>query len=255
VPVRLSDFPLLVFAISLAALWGCAWLGMVAADWRGAERGEREDFDLVLAATLTLLGLIIGFTFSMAISRYDLRKGNEEAEANAIGTEYLRVDLLPAEQTAKLRELLGDYLQQRILFYTVNAPEPLRKINAQTNALQGQLWSIVRASAKDQPNVLSALAVSGMNDVLNAAGYTQAAWTNRIPREAWVLMVLISVLSNLMIGYAASRMKKRVVFLVVMPLVLAIAFFLIADIDSPRGGYIHIKPLNLLSLTSLFRPP
>jgi len=252
---RLTDSPLLLFAVSLLVLWACARLGVAIADWRAAERGEREDFDLVLAATLTLLGLIIGFTFSMAISRFDLRKGYEEGEANSIGTEYLRVELLPAADTAKLRELLGEYLQQRILFYTTFDPQRLQQVNAQTSGLQGRMWAVVRDSAVAQPNALSALAVSGLNDVLNAAGYTQAAWTNRVPREAWALMVLIAMLGNLMIGYAASRMKRRAVFLLAMPVVLAIAFFLIADIDSPRGGYVHIKPQNLLTLTGLFQHP
>jgi hypothetical protein len=252
---RLTNFPLLLFAGSLLVLWACARLGMAAADWRAAERGEREDFDVVLAATLTLLGLIIGFTFSMAISRYDLRKGNEEAEANSIGTEYLRAELLPPADTAKLRGLLGDYLQQRILFYTTNDAQRLRQVNAQTAELQGLMWSVVRSSALAQPNALTALAVAGVNDVLNAAGYTQAAWTNRIPREAWALMALIAMLGNYMIGYAASRMKRRALFLLIMPLVLAIAFYLIADIDSPRGGYINVKPQNLTSLTSLFQHP
>jgi hypothetical protein len=252
---RLTDFPMLLFAVSLLLLWACARLGVAIADWRAAERGEHEDFDLVLAATLTLLGLIIGFTFSMAISRFDLRKGYEEGEANSIGTEYLRVGLLPAADTAKLRGLLGEYLQQRILFYTTFDPQRLQQVSAQTSGLQGQMWSVVSGSAVAQPNALSALAVSGLNDVLNAAGYTQAAWTNRVPREAWTLMALIAMLGNLMIGYAANRMKRRAVFLLAMPVVLAIAFFLIADIDSPRGGYLHIKPQNLLTLTGLFQHP
>jgi hypothetical protein len=251
---RLTNFPPLLFAVSLLVLWACARLGMAAADWRAAERGEREDFDVVLAATLTLLGLIIGFTFSMAISRFDLRKGYEEAEANAIGTAYLRAELLPAD-TVRLRGLLGDYLRQRILFYTTSDPQRLRQVNAQTNDLQAQMWSVVRGSALAQPSALSALAVSGINDVLNAQGYTQAAWINRIPREAWALMALIAMLGNYMIGYAASRMKRRTAFLLIMPLVLAIAFYLIADIDSPRSGLINVQPQNLLSLTSLFRPP
>ena len=62
---------------------------------------ERADFGVVLSATLTLLGLLIGFSFSMAVSRYDQRKNLEEAEANAIGTEYVRADLLPTGDATK----------------------------------------------------------------------------------------------------------------------------------------------------------
>ena len=77
----------------------------------------REDFGVVQAATLTLLGLIIGFSFSMATTRYDLRKTYEEAEANAIGTEYVRAGLVPGANGAKVRALLKKYLDLRILFY------------------------------------------------------------------------------------------------------------------------------------------
>ncbi|MGA2397394.1 MAG: hypothetical protein ABSG30_04955 [Steroidobacteraceae bacterium] len=81
--------PLVVFAVTLSILWFCAWLGAALFRRRGAlTESAREDFGLILTATLALLGLIIGFTFSMAISRYDLRKTHEEAEANAIGTEF-----------------------------------------------------------------------------------------------------------------------------------------------------------------------
>jgi hypothetical protein len=118
--------------------------------------------------------------------------------------------------------------------------------------LQGQLWSAVRATG-NQPNPINALVIAGMNDVLNSHGYTQAAWWNRIPRAAWALMTLIAVLCNLMLGYAARHLKSSLGLLSVLPLVVAIAFYLVADIDSPRSGYIHVRPLNLLALTDTLR--
>ena len=92
-----------------------------------------------------------------------------------------------------------------------------------------------------------ALAVSGMNDVLNSQGYTQAAWWNRIPIAAWILMVVIAVCCNLLIGYGVRRAEKVILFLA-LPLVVSIAFFLIGDIDSPRRGIIRVHPQNLQSL-------
>ena len=85
-----------------------------------------------------------------------------------------------------------------------------------------------------------------MNDVLSSQSNTQAAWWNRIPAEAWVLMGLIAILCNLMIGVSARHLEGRSVFLV-LPLVMAIAFFLIADIDSPRVGIIRVGPQNLIA--------
>ncbi len=87
-----------------------------------------------------------------------------------------------------------------------------------------------------------------MNDVLNSQGYTQAAWWNRIPRAAWLLMGLIAVCSNALVGYGAKSARLHDVLLLILPLVVAIAFLLIADIDSPRGGLIHVYPQNLQAL-------
>ena len=246
---RLMNFPLLVFAISLVVLSLSAWIGTSFRKRRSLEEDEREDFGVVLAATLTLLGLIIGFSFSMAISRYDQRKNYEEAEANAIGTEYVRTDLLPSPDAAKVNALLRKYLDQRILFYGTRDQHELLQINDYTARLQTELWSAVRIPASAQPTPVIALAVAGMNDVLNSQGYTQAAWWNRIPFAAWVLMAAIAICCNLLIGYGARRPKQEAILFLVLPLVVSISFLLIADIDSPRGGLIRVAPQNLVSLS------
>ena len=128
----------------------------------------------------------------MAMSRYEERKSYEVLEANAISTEYLRADLLSATDAAKVQSLLRDYLDQRILFYTARRNEQrLRELDAHTAQLQTELWAAVH-DAVTQPTPTIALAVAGMNDVLNSQGYAQAAWWNRIPTAAWILMALIS---------------------------------------------------------------
>jgi hypothetical protein len=101
----------------------------------------------------------------------------------------VRADLLPAGDALAVRELLKKYLDQRLLFYPTRDPRKLAKVNADTAELQSKLWSAARAPAAAQPTPIVALAISGMNDVLNSQEYTQAAWC--IPRSAWVLMVII----------------------------------------------------------------
>jgi hypothetical protein len=104
--MKLLDFPLLVLAVSFVVLLLAAWIGdLLRKRVRPVEDEERDDYSVVLGATLTLLGLLIGFSFSMAVSRYDQRKNYEEAEAYAIGTEYARADLLPAEDASRVREV------------------------------------------------------------------------------------------------------------------------------------------------------
>jgi hypothetical protein len=244
---RITNLPFLVFFLSLAVLWVAAEVG--AHLWwrlRLQEEDYHKDFDVILAAALTLLGLIIGFSFSMVISHYDQRKSYEENEANAIGTEYLRAKLLPDVEAMKVRELLKNYLDERILYYQSTAEQELESIKNQTTQLQNALWSMVEVTAEKQQTPTIALVVSGMNDVLNSEGYTQAAWWNRLPTAAWLLLMIIALLCNTLIGYGSRRRNTAV--LVILPLVISISVFLIADIDSPRRGLIRVVPQNLLSL-------
>ncbi len=250
----IRDHPLLIFALSFFTLTLSAWIGAsVSKRWRKLTDDVRGDFGIIEAATLTLLSLLIGFSFSMAVDRYNLRKNYEEAEANAIGTEYLRIGLLPAAEVAKVRALLLNYLDQRVLFYTASDKQQ-PQIDAQTAKLQTELWSSVQAAAVVQPTPVVALAVAGMNDVLNSQGYAQAAWWNRIPVSAWGLMVVIALFCNMMIGYSSRKPKAEHILCLILPLIVSIAFFLIADIESPRGGLIRVPPENLLSLSQSLRP-
>jgi hypothetical protein len=246
--------PIRLFVSTLLVLWFCAWAGAALLRRRGTlTESVRDDFGVVLAATLTLLGLIIGFSFSMAISRYDLRKSYEAAEANAIGTEYLRTDYLPPADAQSARHLLEKYTSLRIQFYVNHSYEDRALIDAQTAQAQAALWSAIKAPTTIQPTPLMALVASGMNDVINSQGYSQAAWWNRIPKAAWTLLVLISALCNLMLGFGTRDPRSRSILLAVLPLVVSISLFLIADIDSPRGGIIRVTPQNLESLAQSFK--
>ena len=124
-----------------------------------------------------------------------------------------------------MRKLLGGYLDQRVLFYTTHDEQGLRQISARTVQLQ---------------------------DVLNAQGYTQAAFWNRIPAAAWGLMGAIAICCNLLFGYGL-RSNAGAKLLVVLPTVISIAFMLVADIDTPRHGIIRVSPQNLISLSESLR--
>src|SRR5689334_18887711 len=143
--MRLMDSPLMILGLSLVLMFIGAHIGdQIRERFVPLQEDRRNDFGVVLGATLTLLGLLIGFSFSMAVSRYDQRKNYEEAEANAIGTEYVRADLLPSEDRSRVRELLKKYIDQRVLFYTTRNKQKLVKIEADTAELQNQLWSAMR---------------------------------------------------------------------------------------------------------------
>ena len=179
---------------------------------------------------------LIAFAFSMAVSRYDQRKNYEEQEANAIGTEYVRANQLSPRRCGEgscaaegLRRSAHPFLQgpQRAR---------LQEIDARTAQLQIEMWAEASTSSAALPAPISTFVLGGMNDVLNSQGYTQAAWWNRIPIAAWMLLIAISIFCNLLIGYDAPG--RSAVFLLILPIALSIALFLIADIDSPRHGII-----------------
>lgn len=239
----LPDMPFLLFIAALLAQWLAAIGGARVRVVLGDLREGREDYAVILAATLTLLGLVVGFSFSMAVNRYDLRKANEASEANAIGTQYLRADLLPVESdAARLRALLRDYVDVRIAYYRERDPAALRAIIARRRAIQAEMWAVTRAVA--------ALVVAGTNEVINTQGYTEAAWGNRIPGPAWALMGIVAVISNALIGFGTRAPRPHHATLSILPLIMSIALFLIADIDSPRGGIISVSPRDLLMLSA-----
>jgi hypothetical protein len=246
---NLAHHPLLLFAAVFVAMW----LASVTGSWLrsrnpSAVDEQREDLGVILGANLTLLALMVGFSVSMASNRYDQRKSLEEAEANAIGTEILRADLLPREDAANMRGLLGAYLDQRILFYINEDVTRQTEIDQRVSQLQAELWAAVRTRAAAEPTPVAALVLAGMNDVINSQGYTQAAFWNRIPRAVWWLMATIALCSNVLFGYRSRGGKAARNLNLVLPFIVSIAFLLIADIDAPRHGLIRVSPQNLESL-------
>src|SRR6478735_11255112 len=140
---NLDDY--LLFALAFFALWLSARIGSFFHKRRQKlEEDMPEDFSVILAATLTLLGLIIGFSFSMAISRYDQRKNYEEEEANAIGTEYVRADLLAEPSRSKVQAQLVQYLDLRIQRYEAHASRDTAELAAKTGRLQIDMWREVQ---------------------------------------------------------------------------------------------------------------
>ncbi len=252
----LADRPLLGLLLTFVSMWLAALIGAWLARRRlvDLELEGRSVFGVVVTSTLALLALIIGFTFSMALTRYDERKNLEEAEANAIGTEWVRADLLPKADADKVRLLLRSYLDERVSRYVERAERAADKPDARMVQLQDQMWAAVAAAVNAQPNPVNVLAASGMNDVLNSQGYTQAAWLNRIPFAAWALLGALALFSNLLLGFEVQRASGGRVVPYVLPIAVSIACCLIADLESP-GGLIGVQPQNLMILAQSLHGP
>jgi hypothetical protein len=243
-------YPLLVLVGSLLLQCLAAYIGDTIGRRTAQTHGfDRKDFGTVLTSSLTLLGLLIGFSLTMAVGRYDERKTLEEAEANAIGTQYLRASLV--SNAGQMRTQLSQYADARVAFYLTRDEVELQKLDAKTTGLQNQLWTSAAASAP-QANPIVALSLSGMNDVINSAGYTQAAWLNRIPTGVWILMLSVATACNVLLGYGEEH--KRRWPLLILPVIVSTSLFLIADVDSPRHGLIRVQPVNIIAVANSIRP-
>jgi hypothetical protein len=248
----LIDHPLVFFVATLALLIAATRLGVsVRIHAPKLSSADRAEFDLVRNAMFTLLGLMVGFAISMAVSRYDLRKSYEEAEANAIGTEYLRLDLTPPEVAAAGRALLRTYAGERIAFYEERDPGRQAEDEAQAATTSDALWAAIAPGAKAQPTAVSALVASGMNDVLNSRGYTLSAWRNRLPVEVWMLLILVATGCNFLIGFGAERLSWA--NHVILPVTASLAFLLIADVEGPHNGFVRVQPVNLIDAAAAMR--
>ncbi len=244
--VRPLDQPFLFFILALALMLLASYAGLYFRKRRGAmSDDERDELNLVLTSSLTLLALIIGFSFSMAVGRYDDRKRDEATEANAIGSAYLRVGMLPAADATQLRNLLRRYINERIATYAAGDESVLYEHHSTSETLQEEMWGVVQRAASARPNSVTALVAQGMNDVIDSEGYAGAAWENRIPMEAWALMFAIALCCCALIGFDTG-LSGHVSGHLVLPVLIAISFFLIADLDSTHQGLIRVAPDNLI---------
>jgi hypothetical protein len=241
--------PAVVFMVLLVLFMGAVAFGAYALRRVALlPEDDREDFNIVRTATLTLLALLIGFCLSMAVGRYDQRKNLEEGEANAIGTEYARADLADALVGAKIKAGLIRYTELRLAGFRTRDRQELERIRRDTAALQSELWRLATQVAQEKPTPIGALVVAGMNDVLNSQDYSEAARINHIPPGAWFLMILIALFGCVLQGYCTRGELRRGLLIAVLPVTVALSLALIADIDSPRAGIIRVQPQDLTRL-------
>ena len=235
------DHPLLFAPLIVLLLFAAGGVGT----WVKATREETllhasDSLKTLEGAVLGLLGLLLGFSFAMAVNRYDLRKQLEVEEANAIGTTWLRTDVLSAPARSAERQLLRDYVPVRLSFLSAGTDRArIAASLAQAADLQSRMWAIAAADAAQRRDPVSALFLSTLNDAIDATEKRTAAFENRIPAAAWALLLFMGAAASALVGTGASRRSRALV--TVLPLVVASAMTLILDLDSPRAGFVRIQ--------------
>ena len=258
----LEAMPLWLMGIMLFALF---WLAALAGRWLRSRTApdDSKDPGLIVSSSLGLLALLLGFTVSMAVARYDNRRTATVDEANAIGTFLYRTDLMPADLRATTLDELDRYLTARI---TVGAhgetADAVAAAREQTGKAAARMWRhMMEVGPRVPDTAVRILLVESANQMFDAAANRDAALGNRLPGTLVVLLILFPIASLVLIGYVGDR-SVGVHFMASTELILllTLVLLLIADLNRPRSGTILTPMMPLLDLerqlheTRLTRP-
>ena len=204
----------------------------------------------VQAAALGLLGLLLGFTFAMAVARYDARRAMVLQEANVIGTTWLRAGLLPGDHPKQVRELLRRYLDVRLEYRrSFNDPAKLREALRISADIENAIWAHAETAARQSPNPVVVSFISAVNDLIDTDAARVDAGRNHIPGGVWVLVLLVAAFGCYTSAYNSGAAGARSNFTsLFLPLLLVIVIGLIFDIDHALQGSIGVSQQPLLEL-------
>jgi hypothetical protein len=212
---------------------------------------HRANIQAVEAAILGVLALLLGFTMSMAVSRFEARRLLILQETNAMGTADLRAQLLPAPEGPEIESLVRQYLDARTRYFTSGGDgDTLRAIRTNTDQLQSAIWAHVNTLVqKDNRSIPAGLLVQSMNEMFDLQAASWAAARSHVPSTVISLNAVVSLLTAMFVGYTFGLSGVRHVFSAIM-LAIAISAVLavILDMDEVHGGFIHVNPQPMIDL-------
>jgi hypothetical protein len=247
--MTIFDAPYLLFAVLFLMSLGVLEVGHVMAKRSRVndDPSHHEQITSLRESLLVLLSLLVGFTFAMAVSRFELRRQLVVDEANAIGTASLRARTLPEPEQSAVAQILRQYADARADFARSDLGSAQEQAALRRSKdLQNSLWEHVAAVSQKDRSALFGLFIQAVNEVIDLSEKRLAARENRIPAVIWSLIAVIALLASFTTGYSLSR---RFWFpAVMMPLMFAAAVALVADLDSPAHGFIRIDQNSIVRL-------
>ncbi len=248
----INDSPIdsiLLFVITFVLLILSAYIGKYIFKRKSAHEEVADDeAKIILGAILSLLGLLIGFVLSISINGYNNRQQTEENEAIAIGTAYQRAQLLNADDRNNASQLLQQYLEARIEFFKSGISDENSQWRMVSLEKQNQLWEIAVKEANQSPNPVVASVLTAFSDLYLYQQKTMASWRHQIPNATWLLLIFFAICSNVLIGYNIRGTKGKNCLILILPSLTTLALFMIAEIDVPGEGMIHVVPDDLVLL-------
>lgn len=207
-------------------------------------------------ALLGLLGLLLGFTFAMAVGRFETRKQLVLDEANAIGTSWLRAGFLDDQGRETVRASLMDYIDARLEAAEL-APgsDELKSELARSEQHQATIWRTMVAAVRTQDSPSKALLAVALNDLIDLDAKRQAASRNHVPRSVWLLLMLVSFTVCGTTGYATGldASGRLALAMVVLPILVTVVITIITDLDNPRRGLIQVSQQSMVDLQQNLR--
>lgn len=198
-----------------------------------------------------MLALLITFSFSMASSRFDARRVLLLEEVNAIGTTYLRAQLLPEPHRTEVAGLLREYVDVRLDFYAAGIDrEKLRQVYDRTAQLHNRLWDhAVAVAEQDQRAVTTGLFIETLNHVIDLHTKRWAAMMSRVPLPISMMLVFVAMAAVGFMGYSAGMAGRRnLIVTTTMSFLVAIVITVIVDLNRPRQGFIGYSQQSMIDL-------
>ena len=236
---------------------GCLLVAMLVSMDIGYRIGHRrkasdaqtsiEVIGTVDAAVFGLLGLILAFTFSGASERLVIRRAQIVQEANAIGTAYLRIDVLPPSDQPVIRGLFRAYLDARIeAFDQFGDRAAFLAALQKSEGLQHEIWSRSVLSCRADPKPDACLLIlPALNEMIDITTTRTMATRTHAPLVILVLLVLLSLAAAMLSGYAMSRQSSRsILHMLLFSLVVAASVYVVLDLEYPRAGVINLRSMD-----------
>jgi hypothetical protein len=248
--------------IILVLVFFALMMGATEVGFRLGRRSEANASDktkaaveIVEAAILGILALLLGFTMSMSVSRFEARKQLVLTEANAIGTAYLRAELLPPPEGSEIAKLLRRYIDVRVEYGTATRDDPARleSLRTQSAELQTQFWARAVAYEQKDPNpVRVGLLLESLNQVIDLESARRTAFQNHVPESVIYVNGIVGILATMLVGYTFGLHGKRQMFsMCLLALAIALVISLIIDLDRPRSGFVRGNQQPMIDLQRL----
>jgi hypothetical protein len=218
---------------------------------RGKALSASAQVSMLVTSVVGVLALLLGFSTSMAVSRFEARRQLVIDEANSIETSYLRTQLLPAHEGAEIAGLLREYVDVRIRAGSAGEDENLiQAAREQAIRLQNDFWSRAAAYAQKEPNPVKAgLLLQSLNQSIDLASERWTAFFNHVPQPVIFADAFVSLLAAILVGYELGTEKRRQPFsTTLLALTITIILGVILELDRPLHGFIRVGQEPLIEL-------